>query len=84
MENIDKQIENHKNKIIELEKRKTILVLKKQVQLRQKKIDEIFFSIKKKLIVDKNLQINEKKECTECRNTTNMHFKCDNHYCCNF
>lgn len=26
----------------------------------------------------------EKKECAECRRSTNMAFKCDNEYCCNF
>lgn len=82
MENIDRQIENYNHKILELEKRKTIWVLKKQIKTRQLKIDEIFLAIKKtyKVISESTKQ---KKECSECRNTSSMSFRCDNDYCCN-
>jgi hypothetical protein len=82
MENIDRQIENYNHKILELEKRKTIWVLKKQIKTRQLKIDEIFLAIKKthKIISESTKQ---KKECSECRNTSSMSFRCDNDYCCN-
>ena len=82
MENIDRQIKNYNIKILELEKRKTIWVLKKQIKSRQLKIDELFHAIKKTQKVATEI-IKQKKECSECRNTSSMSFRCDNDYCCN-
>jgi hypothetical protein len=84
MENIDRQIKNYNIKILELEKRKTIWVLKKQIKSRQLKIDELFVAInvdKKQKVVSETTK--QKKECSECRNTSSMSFRCDNDYCCN-
>lgn len=45
-----------------------------------KEIENVFLDIDVKKEVEKT----DKKECCECRRSTNSAFRCDNEYCINF
>lgn len=76
---------NNKDKVI-LDQRNIVL----EKQLRIEDLECELHDLRKKFIephqefLNKNIKCNEKKECSECRRSTNMAFKCDNEYCCNY
>ena len=70
---------NNKERII-LEQRN--VVLDKQITIEE--LEEEIINLKTNLL-NESLNIKIKiKECTECKNTTIMSFKCENEYCCNY
>jgi len=76
---------NNKDKVI-LEQRN--IVLEKQLKIEE--LENEIKELRKKFIephqefLNTHIKCNEKKECGECRRSTNMAFRCDNEYCCNY